>query len=95
MAVYEVPSYLIEENLATCILQFGDILPVSEKSMCGEWMSDMINSKAFFFAKWLDLEGRRLLVIVTGKKLACWHWGEIGYLSANCLGKKAPGKAPD
>ena len=39
-------------------------------------------------------EGRRLPVIVSGRKPACWHCGEIGHLSAVCPGKKAP-KKPD
>ena len=43
---------------------------------------------------WLEVEGRRLPVIVSGRKPACWHCGEIGHLSAVCPGKKAP-KKPD
>ena len=44
---------------------------------------------------WLDLEGRRLRVIVTGRKTAYWHCGEMGHLSAICPGKKVPQKTPD
>ena len=33
-------------------------------------------------------------MIVSGRKPACWHCGEIGHLSAVCPGKKAP-KKPD
>ena len=42
----------------------------------------------------LEVEGRRLPIIVSGRKPACWHCGEIGHLSAVCPGKKAP-KKPD
>ena len=43
---------------------------------------------------WLDVEGCRLPGIVSGRKHACWHCGEIGHLSAVSSGKKAP-KKPD
>ena len=55
----------------------------------------MLDAKTFFSVpNWLDVEGRRLPVIVSGRKPACWHCGEIGHLSAVCPGKKAP-KKPD
>ncbi len=45
----------------------------------------MLDAKTFFSVpNWLDVEGRRLPVIVSGRKPACWHCGEIGHLSAVC-----------
>ena len=56
----------------------------------------MLESNTFYFIPhWLGLEGHRLPVIVTGKKTACWHSGEISHLSAVCLRKKAPQKTPN
>ena len=55
----------------------------------------MLDMKTFYSVpNWLEVEGRRLPVIVSGRKPACWHCGEIGHLSAVCPGKKAP-KKPD
>ena len=55
----------------------------------------MLDVKTFYSVpNWLEVEGRRLPVIVSGSKPACWHCGEIGHLSAVCPGKKAP-KKPD
>ena len=55
----------------------------------------MLDVKTFYSVpNWLDVEGRRLPVIVSGRKPAYWHCGEIGHLSAVSLGKKAP-KKPD
>ena len=85
VAVYEVTCYLIDENIAGYMLQFCDLVSVSHNSMmCWEWTFDiMLDSKAFYsISIWLELEGYRLPVIVTGKKLACWHGEEIGHLLA-------------
>ena len=78
------------------MLQFGDILSATHDGMRGEWMFDiMLDCKTFYsIPNWLDLEGCRLLVIVSGYKPACWHSGEIGHLSTVCPRKKAP-KKPD
>ena len=75
MAVYEVPRYFIDENKTAFMLQLGDIESVSHDSMQREWKFDnMIDSKTFFsIPNWLGLEGRRLPVIATGRKSACWH----------------------
>ena len=55
----------------------------------------MLDMKTFYSVpNWLEVEGRRAPVIVSGRKPACWHCGEIGHLSAVCPGKKAP-KKPD
>ena len=55
----------------------------------------MLDVKTFYSVpNWLDVEGRKLPVIVSGRKPACWHCGKIGHLSAVCPGKKAP-KKPD
>ena len=55
----------------------------------------MLDAKTFYsIPNWLDVEGCRLPVIVSGCKPACWHCGEIGHLSAVCSRKKAP-KKPD
>ena len=54
-------------------------------------MSDV---KIFFIPNWLDVEGHRRPVIVSGRKPACWHCSKIGHLSAVCPKKKAP-KKPD
>ena len=55
----------------------------------------MLDVKTFYsIPNWLDVEGRRLPVIVSRQKPARWHCGEIGHLSTVCPGKKAP-KKPD
>ena len=96
VSVYEVPSFLRDANLAVFMLNFGDIVSATNDGMRGEWRFDiMLDAKTFYSVpNWLDVEGRRLLVIVSGHKPACWHCGEIGHLSAVCPGKKAPTK-PD
>ena len=78
------------------MLNFGDIVSVSHDGMRGEWRLDlMLDCKTFYsIPNWLDLEGRRLPVIVSGPKPACWYCSEMGNLSAVCPGKKAP-KKPD
>ena len=65
--------------------------------MQGEQRFDFIfDSKTFFsIPYWLDLEGRWLPVIGTGRKPAHWHCWEIGPLSENCSGNKVDVKAPD
>ena len=53
----------------------------------------MLDCKTFYsIPNWLDLERLRLPIIVSGRKPACWHYGEIDHLSAVCSGKKAPEK---
>ena len=96
VSVFEVPSFLRDANLAAFMLNFGDIVSATHDGMRGEWRFDlMLDAKTFYSVpNWLDVEGRRLPVIVSGRKPACWHCGEIGHLSAVCPGKKAP-KKPD
>ena len=96
VSIYEVPSFLRDANLAAYMLQFGDIVSATHDGMRGEWRFDiMLDMKTFYSVpNWLEVEGRRLPVIVSGRKPACWHCGEIGHLSAVCPGKKAP-KKPD
>ena len=96
VSIYEVPSFLRDANLAAYMLQFGDIVSATHDGMRGEWRFDiMLDAKTFYsIPNWLEVEGRRLPVIVSGRKPACWHYGEIGHLSAVCPGKKAP-KKPD
>ena len=94
VSIYEVPSFLRDANLAAYMLQFGDIVSATHDGMCGEWRFDiMLDMKTFYSVpNWLEVEGRRLPVIVSGRKPACWHCGEIGHLSAVCPGKKASKK---
>ena len=96
VSVYEVSSFLRDANLAAFMLQFGDIILATYDEMRGEWRFDiMLDCKTFYsIPNWLDLEGRRLPVIVSGRKPAGWHCSEIGHLYAVCPGKKAP-KKPD
>ena len=96
VSIYEVPSFLQDANLAAYMLQFGNIVSATHDGMRGEWRFDiMLDMKTFYYVpNWLEVEGRRLPVIVSGRKPACWHCGEIGHLSAVCPGKKAP-KKPD
>ena len=55
----------------------------------------MLDVKTFYsIPNWLDVEGRRLPVIVSGCKPACWCCSKIGHLSTVCLGKKTQ-KKPD
>ena len=96
VSIYEVPSFLRDANLAAYVLQFGNIVSATHDGMRGEWRFDiMLDVKTFYSVpNWLEVEGCRLPVIVSGRKPACWHCGEIGHLSAVCPGKKAP-KKPD
>ena len=75
---------------------FSDIVSESQDGIRGEWKFDiMLESKNFSIPNGLDLEECRLPVILTGRKPTSWHCGEIGHLSAICLGKKAPLKTPN
>ena len=95
VSIYEVPSFLRDANLAAYILQFGDIVSATHDGMRGEWRFDiMLDVKTYSVPNWLEVEGRRLPVIVSGRKPACWHCCEISHLSAVCPWKKAP-KMPD
>ena len=96
VSVCEVPSFLRDASLAAFVLGFGDIVSAAHDGVRGGWRFDLVlDAKTFFSVpNWLDVEGRRLPVIVSGRKPACWHCGEIGHLSAVCPGKKAP-KKPD
>ena len=96
VSVYEVPSFHRDANLAAFMLQFGEIVSVTHDGMRKEWLFDiMLDVKTFYSVpNWLNVEGRRLPVIVSGRKHACWQCGEIGHLSAVCPGKKAA-KKPD
>ena len=79
------------------MLQYGDIVGSAHDSIREEWRFDIILDSTTFYSipNWLDLEGCRLPVIVTGRKSACWHYDEIGHLFMVCLGKKTPQKIPD
>ena len=94
VSVYEVPTFLRDTNLAAYMLNFNDIVSATYDGMRGKWWFDiMLDVKTFYsIPKWLDVEGLRLPVIVSGRKPACWRCGEIGHLSAVCLGKKTPKK---
>ena len=96
VSVYKVPSFLRDANLAAFMLNFGDIVSATHDRIRAEWRFDiMLDAKTFYsIPNWLDVEGRRLPVIVSGHKPACWHCSGIGHLSAVCPGKKAP-KKPD
>ena len=75
---YEVPSFLGDANLATYMLNFGDIVSATHDGMRREWRFDIIlDVKTYSIPNWLDVEGRRLPIIVSGRKPACWHCGEI------------------
>ena len=92
VSVYEVPSFLRDANVAAFMLKFGDIVSATHDGMRGEWRFDiMLDVKTCYSVpNWLDVEGRSLPVIVSGRKPACWHCGEIGHLSAIC-----PGRSPE
>lgn len=52
----------------------------------------MLDHEAFFsIPNCLDVEGLKLLVIVIGRKPACWKCGETGYFSSSCPEKKTSG----
>ena len=65
LSVYEVPSFLIDANLAAFMLNSGDIISATHDGMRGEWRFDiMLDAKTFYSVpNWLDVEGRRLPVI--------------------------------
>ena len=96
VSVYEVPSFFRDTNLAMFMLNFGDIISATHDRICREWRFNiMLDAKTVYSVpNRLDVEGQRLPVTVSGCKSACWHCGEIGHLSAVCLGKKAL-KKPD
>ena len=95
VSIYEVPSFLRDANLAAYMLQFGDIVTATHDGMRGEWRFDiMLDVKTFYSVpNWLEVEGCRLPVIVSGRRPACWHCGEIGHLFGVFPGKKASKKA--
>ena len=82
VSIYEVPSFLRDANLAAYMLQFGDIVSATHDGMRGERRFDiMLDVKTFYSVpNWLEVEGRRLPVIVSGKKPACWHWRDWSLL---------------
>ena len=92
VSIYEVPSFLGDANLAAFMLNFG----WHRLGMCDEWRFDLIlDCKTFYsIPNWFDLEGRRLLVIVFGRKPARWHCSEIGHLSAGKKALKKPDQNP-
>ena len=92
VSIYEVPGCLRDANLAAYMLQFGDVVSATHDGMRGEWRFDIVLDMKTFYSvpNWLEVEGRRLPVIVSGGKPACWHCGGIGHLSAVCPGKRAP-----
>ena len=96
VSVYEVLSFLRDANLATYMLNFGDIVSATHDGMRGKWRLDiMLDIKTFYSVpNWLDVEGRMLTVIASGRKRSCWHCSDIGHLFAVCPEKKAP-KKPD
>ena len=63
VAEYEVPCYLIDENIVTYMLQFWDVMPASHDSMRGEWRYNiMIDQKTFYsIPDTFDLEDCLLL----------------------------------
>ena len=69
VSVYEVPSFLRYANLAAFMLNFGDIVSVTHDGMRREWRFNiMLDVKTFYFVpNWLDVEGRRPPVIVSGR----------------------------
>ena len=91
VSVCKVPSFLRDANLAAYMLNFGDIVSATHDRIRGEWRFDiMLDTKTFYsVTNWLDVEGRMLPVIISGRKPACCHCGEIGHLSAVYPGKKA------
>ena len=75
MVEYAIPSYLIEENLAAYICK------LETSCLYGEWGYDIvIDRKAYSIPNWLDLKGRRLPVIGTGRKPAYENCGEMSSL---------------
>ena len=92
VSIYEVPSFLRDANLAAYMLQFGDIVSATHDGMRGKWRFDiMLDAKTFYSVpKWLEVEGRRLPVIVSGRKPALWRgWSPLRSLS----GEEGPEKA--
>ena len=63
VSVYDAPSFL-----AAYMLNFGDIVTATHDRMRGEWRFDiMLDAKTFYsIPNWLDVEERRLPVIVSG-----------------------------
>ena len=96
VSIYEIPSFLGDANLAAFMLNFCDTVSASHDRMPGERRFDLMSDSKTICSipNCLDLEGCRLPVIVSGRKPACCHCGEIGHISAVCPGKKTP-KNPD
>ena len=97
VTLYDVPWFLRDENMAAYMLQYGSIVGASHDVTRGEWRFDvMMDSETFYSVpNFLDLGGRKITIIVAGRKPSCWLCSQVGHLSANCPGKKAPEKASD
>ena len=96
IVVFEVPSYILNVNIAIYMLRLRDIIGASHDSMWEEWtFGIMINVKTFYsIPNWLDMEGHRLAVIVTRRKPDCGHFWKTSHQSTIFPEKKIPLKTP-
>ena len=89
VVVYEVSSYLIDDTISSLyasICRDNSMLYMTLYAVVEARDNDI---KIFCFIRnWLDLEGRRFPLIVTGRKPAWRLCGEIVHLSPNCPRKK-------
>lgn len=73
VAVYEVPAHMKCEALATYFKQFDKSSSVSSDVKLGKWSFDIMHCRWVFddIPSMLDIGGRMLLIIVTGRRQTC------------------------
>ena len=96
VTLHEVPEYYGVKNLTAHMMDYGDVVAVHPDSYLGEWKFElMLDFKTFHsIPNWLDVNGERIPMIISGRKPACWRCSQVGHLSAACPGKKDPKKHP-
>lgn len=86
VAVFEVLAHIKGEALAAYFMQFRQILYFSSDHKVGEWRFYVMLCRQSFdsIPIMLNIDGRMLPVIVTGRRPTCWKCGKPGHMAYVC-----------
>lgn len=90
VSVFEVPSCVLGQQVGTFLMQYEELAEIHLDKSLGDWKYHLMLSRGHFskIPNWITINERKVAVIISRRKLSCWHCKETGHISAVCLIKE-------